>query len=237
VKADMSFPVSALRGTDRGQPQRNWYTYRGQQIIRRKPVSPLTATAAQSFNRQKFAEFSASWSALSDSERAAWEEWARNGYGGVTGIPKYTGGKQAWVGVSWWREVLSLFVGDDPPAVRLTSLEFSGLVITEVIPGQEWFLEVDVDAQTGETWNAGILGSWKALGPARAARKTDMAWWGIISQGQGVITGTGAVSGVNATNQFDRYQVTVGDWVEVWFYGFSSDGWPWGFRKAVTVVV
>lgn len=234
---DLSFPVSGLSGTDHGQPERNWYRYRGQQVVRRPPIGPVTATEAQSFNRQKFSQFSGEWATLTESEREAWEMWARSRFDGVTGFPKYSGGRQAYVGISWWREVMNIFAGAAVPSSRAYSLQLSNLSVTEMLVGERWDLSVDVFAPAGVGWRFGILGSWHALGPARSARKTDMCWWGILSQGQGVIQGSGSQVGNVSENTFQRYVIEVGDIIELWFYGLSDTGWPWGLRKMSTVVV
>jgi hypothetical protein len=232
----MSFPVAGLSGTDRGNPQRNWYKFRGMQIVRRPPVSEPSLTSAQSFARQKFSIFSAQWGTLSTSERASWDRWARDDFRGVEGWAAYTSGRGAYVGIQWMAEALGIIIGNDPPTTRAAGTRIVATAASQSAPGFTRFCVSDVEAGAGVQWVYNVLGTWHALSPARKARKTDQAWWGTISTGQGVITGTGSVSGATSSNDFDRFECVAGDEIEMWFQGFSRTMWPFGLQKIRTVI-
>jgi len=224
VKVDTAFPVAGLSGTDRGQPNRNWYRYRGQQVVRLMPVGVIKNTGSQSYVRRYFREAAENWANLTADEAAAWSNWAtedhrsRGGIGpGITGIAAYTR-------INWFRLLGDAGLASDPPVIPQP-------YVADAVQHVERVGPTDRRISWSSTQIAGYDGRFyiqlsQGFGsPNRRARPTDIRSFGKIGVDTPLIQATGPGPDEWIKHNEDL-TIEVGNWVDVVITPLSFDYWP-----------
>ena len=224
MKVDTAFPVAGLSGTDRGQPNRNWYRYRGQQVVRLMPVGITKNTGSQSFVRRYFRQSAENWASLTAEEASMWADWAtednraRGRVGpGITGIAAYTR-------VNWFRLLNELGLASVPPVIPQPY----------VVDAVQFVQRLGSDLRKvrwSSTQIAGYDGrfylqlSQGFTSPNRRARPTDIRSLGKIGEAIPMVQATGP--GPDETQMENEDVVMeVGHWVDVVITPLSFDFWP-----------
>lgn len=225
MKATLAFPVAGLCGTDRGSPERNWYRYRGQQVVRLPPVGAPRNTFSQRISRMWFRLAAQAYQNLTREEAEAWDAWSR-----VTGnfLRECRGpmtGPAAYQQVNWIRQAGIGGISDEVPTVTMPWRCTEVLEVKEAFGGQKYHVEWETNAPAGVVQETQIMLSKGFDSPARRARQTDMRSLGGLGEDVVLQTKTGP-----GPHEVTRDQLVLalhtGQWCEAWVRLHSVDGWP-----------